>query len=134
MPGPVTELTGWGETAKQHQAVIDRVKQVIGKALEGGVLRKEDEVKYEKILPTIKDVPSVVTAKLEGLSKAIAQRRERELDAREDAGYDVAAFRARGTTKAKTAPNAVGDAQQFTAPAGTVPTYQEYLKRRQGAR
>ena len=40
-------LTGWGTDAKKKQALIDRVKQVIGKTLEGGVLRKEDEVKYE---------------------------------------------------------------------------------------
>ena len=96
LPNFVTEATGWGADAKSRQAVIDRVKQVIGKALEGGVLRKEDEYKYEKILPTIGDVPVVVKAKLDGLEKAIELRRERELDAREDAGYDVSRFRQRG--------------------------------------
>jgi hypothetical protein len=96
LPNFVTEATGWGADAKSRQAVIDRVKQVIGKALEGGVLRKEDEYKYEKILPTIGDVPAVVKAKLDGLDAAIKLRRERELDAREDAGYDVSRFRQRG--------------------------------------
>ena len=35
--------------ARQAQADIDRVRQRVGKALEGGVLRKEDEEKYKKI-------------------------------------------------------------------------------------
>lgn len=95
LPNAVTEFTGWGADAKSKQAVIDRVKQVIGKALEGGVLRKEDEVKYTKILPTIGDPPSVVETKLAGLETAIKLRRQREIDAREDAGYDVSQFRAR---------------------------------------
>ena len=102
MPNWATELTGWGVDAKSRQAVIDRVKQVIGKALEGGVLRKEDEYKYEKILPTIKDVADVVSTKLAGLESAIALRRGRSLDAFEDAGYDVARFRQRGNAKSQT--------------------------------
>jgi hypothetical protein len=39
------------------QAQINLVRQRVGKALEGGVLRKEDEIKYEKILPTMSDTP-----------------------------------------------------------------------------
>ena len=96
VPNWFTEWTGVGATAKSKQAVIDRVKQVIGKALEGGVLRKEDEYKYEKILPTIGDVDSVVASKLQGLEAAIRQRRQTTLDALEDAGYDTGRFNARG--------------------------------------
>lgn len=95
LPNFVTEATGLGAEAKSKQAVIDRVKQVIGKALEGGVLRKEDEYKYEKILPTIGDVPSVVKAKLDGLGKAIRQRRQTFLDSLSDAGYDTSKYSAR---------------------------------------
>lgn len=92
LPNAVTEMTGWGSDAKQKQAVIDRVKQVIGKALEGGVLRKEDELKYAKILPTIGDPADVVDAKLAGLRAALARRQERKLEALESAGYDVTKF------------------------------------------
>jgi len=95
VPNWVTEWTGFGATAKSKQGVIDRVKQVIGKALEGGVLRKEDEYKYEKILPIISDVSEVVETKLAGLEKAILQRRQTLLDALGDAGYDVSRFNAR---------------------------------------
>ena len=101
LPNAVTNLIGW-TTPKSKQATIDRVKQVIGKALEGGVLRKEDEYKYEKILPTIYDPVDVVETKLNGLDSAIKQRRQTTLDALEDAGYDVSRFNAR--TAANVAP------------------------------
>lgn len=96
LPNVVTEVTGLGSDSKQRQAMIDRVKQVIGKALEGGVLRKEDEAKYEKILPRIGDPPDVAKTKLANLEAAIEQRRTREIEAREDAGYDVSKFKERG--------------------------------------
>jgi len=92
LPNVVTEMTGWGSDAKSRQGVIDRVKQVIGKALEGGVLRKEDEVKYEKILPTIGDPPAVAKSKLEGLEKAIVQRRQRFVDSLESANFDTSRY------------------------------------------
>lgn len=94
---PITNLTGWGTEAKQKQAQIDRVKQVIGKALEGGVLRKEDEIKYEKILPTIKDSPAIVASKLNGLVAAIEKRHGRKLEALDAAGYDVSRFGGAGS-------------------------------------
>jgi hypothetical protein len=95
MPNWVTDTIGWGTDAKKKQAVIDRAKQVIGKTLEGGVLRKEDEIKYTKILPTISDPPDIVAAKMSGLDAMIAQKRQDHLDALADAGYDVSKFTAR---------------------------------------
>ena len=67
---------GWaalipGTQARILQAHIDRVRQRIGKALEGGVLRKEDEEKYKKILPTIYDTQNVSDAKVNGLMGAL---------------------------------------------------------------
>lgn len=100
LPNWVTNLTGRGVSAKQKQASIDRVKQVIGKALEGGVLRKEDEVKYEKILPTIYDEPQVVASKLQGLRSALNQRRQTLLENLSDAGFDVTRFSQGGTSDA----------------------------------
>lgn len=95
LPNAVTEMTGLGTDAKQKQAVIDRVKQVIGKALEGGVLRKEDEAKYAKILPTIGDPADVVEAKLSGLREALQLRQQRTIEALDDAGYDTSRYRQR---------------------------------------
>ena len=95
MPDAVTNLTGFGVGAKSRQGVINLTKQIIGKGLEGGVLRKEDESKYEKILPTLSDPPAVVEAKIANLLKTLEQKRSTRLDAMEDAGYNVSRFRAR---------------------------------------
>src|SRR5262245_29886397 len=138
MPNWVTDLTGWGEDAKKKQALIDRVKQVIGKTLEGGVLRKEDEVKYEKILPTIGDPAGVVRAKLQGLDTAIAQRRSTQLDALADAGYDVSRFSAR-PTRPLIDSTAGGQGVSVKAPDGHTYTFKtaaeaEAFKRRAGIR
>lgn len=61
--------------ARNLRADIARVKQVIGKALEGGVLRKEDEAKYAKILPTLNDNDEQAQYKIQ----AIADDLERKL-------------------------------------------------------
>ncbi len=53
--------------AKTLKANVARVKQVIGKALEGGVLRKEDEIKYAAILPTLSDTDEVAQNKINAI-------------------------------------------------------------------
>jgi hypothetical protein len=67
--GPIVGLAAkwpWSESRK-IQAKIDLVKQMVGKSLEGGVLRKEDEEKYKKILATMTDEPSTALSKINGL-------------------------------------------------------------------
>ena len=92
---PITDLTGWGTDAKKRQGVIDRVKQVIGKALEGGVLRKEDEIKYAKILPTIGDTQAVAMSKLDGLEAALQERLETFLSDLDSSGFNVTGHQGR---------------------------------------
>lgn len=68
--GPVSGIqrfNPWSE-ARQVQAEVDRVRQVVGKALEGGVLRKEDEEKYKKILSTLADTPETAIYKIDSLT------------------------------------------------------------------
>lgn len=71
--GPITGLAAINpySEARKIQADIDRVKQQVGKSLEGGVLRKEDEVKYKKILATITDTPDTAIYKIDELIKNI---------------------------------------------------------------
>lgn len=123
LPNVVTEVTGWGADSKARQGTIDRVKQVIGKALEGGVLRKEDEIKYEKILPTIGDPPSVAKAKLQGLKQALVLRRQTTLDALADAGYETSKFNERGAPKTPSVAPAAGRVRVVgpNGETGTVP-------------
>jgi len=65
-------LAGWQKLnpyseARNAQAKIDLVKQRVGKALEGGVLRKEDEEKYKIILAKLTDTPELAIAKVDNL-------------------------------------------------------------------
>jgi Arc/MetJ-type ribon-helix-helix transcriptional regulator len=60
--------------AQSLQANISRVKQVIGKALEGGVLRKEDELKYAKILPTLNDTDAVAQYKVQVIADDLQRK------------------------------------------------------------
>jgi hypothetical protein len=67
--GPIKGLEAlnpWSpaRVAKQQ---IDLVRQRVGKALEGGVLRKEDEQKYKSILATLTDTPETALAKVDFL-------------------------------------------------------------------
>ena len=62
-------LFAWtrGEEYKRKaklKAEIDAVRQRVGKALEGGVLRKEDELKYKVILATLGNDPDVALHKM----------------------------------------------------------------------
>lgn len=73
--GPISgwqKLNPWSK-ARQVQADIDRVRQTVGKALEGGVLRKEDEEKYKKILATITDMPETAIYKIDALISSITR-------------------------------------------------------------
>lgn len=67
--GPIKGLQKFNPFSKsrQVQADVDRVRQTVGKALEGGVLRKEDEEKYKKILATLLDTPETAIYKIDAL-------------------------------------------------------------------
>jgi hypothetical protein len=56
---------------RKMQGAIDLVKQRVGKLLEGGVLRKEDELKYAKILPTVYDGFEVQMAKMANVRQTL---------------------------------------------------------------
>lgn len=95
-PNWVNNLTGgWSDDAKAQNAVIALVRQIIGKGLEGGVLRKEDEIKYKDILPQLGETKELVKDKLKLLKQRIEDKRATLLDSLEDAGYDVSRYRER---------------------------------------
>jgi hypothetical protein len=70
--GGLSALDPWDTESKSLQAKINTARQIVGKAMEGGVLRKEDEEKYKKILPTIYDTPEVAQAKIDYLIQNIS--------------------------------------------------------------
>jgi hypothetical protein len=62
--GRLRALNPYDTEQQTLQAAIDKTRQLVGRALEGGVLRKEDEEKYKKILPTTSDTKAVAIAKI----------------------------------------------------------------------
>ena len=62
--GSLRRLNPYDTEAQDLNSVIRSVRQLVGKALEGGVLRREDEVKYEQMLPKIDDSDDVARAKI----------------------------------------------------------------------
>lgn len=73
--GRIASLNPYDTAGQSLQADIKSVKQLVGKALEGGVLRKEDEEKYNAILPTLNDTPDVALNKSRGLSARMRRAR-----------------------------------------------------------
>ncbi len=67
----------WNEydTSGQNiQSKLKLVSQIVGKFMEWWVLRKEDEVKYEKMLPNLKDSPEVAKSKIENVKNILEQK------------------------------------------------------------
>lgn len=96
IPNWVNEWTGgWSDDAKTQNATIALVRQIIGKALEGGVLRKEDEIKYKDILPQLGETKTLVASKIKLLKQRIEDNRSTFLDSLEDSDYDVSKHRDR---------------------------------------
>lgn len=85
--GAIRSMVPWDTEARTIQGKIGIAKQLVGKFLEGGVLRKEDEVKYEKILPQITDTPDVALNKIGNLRGLLSQRYNSMLESLKQAGY-----------------------------------------------
>lgn len=62
--GTLRSMNPYDTQQQTLQAMINKTRQIVGKALEGGVLRKEDEEKYKKILPTVGDTTEVALNKI----------------------------------------------------------------------
>ena len=67
IPGP------WFEKEKQLASEILLRLTTIGRGIEGGVLRKEDERKFGQILAAIQDTPHLAMTKLRELEHALSQ-------------------------------------------------------------
>lgn len=94
--GPVTglaRLNPWSDS-RNMQAIIDQAKQIIGKGLEGGVLKIEDEKKYAKILPTMNDTFEQVQFKLAEIEKTIRAKKGSLLNNLGKSGYNVSGYKA----------------------------------------
>lgn len=73
--GPVKGQLGaanpYDTGAQAFNSQMTAVAQIVGKALEGGVLRAEDVKKYRAILPNINDTPEVAKQKIQQVQQLI---------------------------------------------------------------
>lgn len=94
--GPITGRIGQANPYNTGAQTIDddlrRAAQTIGKYMEGGVLRKEDEEKYRKMLPQLTDTPDVARNKLDGVADLLMRKQQEYIDSYARAGYDVSNF------------------------------------------
>lgn len=86
--GKIRTINPYDQDAQKANATIFLIKQIIGKGLEGGVLRKEDEYKYEKILPKLTDTPQTVEAKIKLLEQILQEKQDTYISGYQEAGYD----------------------------------------------
>lgn len=84
----IQRFNPWSD-ARKAQADVDRVRQTVGKALEGGVLRKEDEEKYKKILATLGDTPETALYKIDSLVSTLQRDTQTFKEAQSGAGRFV---------------------------------------------
>ena len=80
---------------KRAQTVIARMKsasQAFGRFMEGGVLRKEDEIKYEGMFPNLKDEKTVARNKLAIIRRQLNQKYNDDVRTEGRSGYDVSGF------------------------------------------
>ena len=91
--GRARGLNPYDTEAQDAQARLKRATQVIGSYLEGGVLRKEDEEKYRKMLPQLTDTNAVAEKKLAGVRNLVKLKQEEYIESFEKAGYNISEFK-----------------------------------------
>lgn len=90
--GTLRQKNPYDRTAQTVEAQIRSARQLVGKFMEGGVLRKEDEEKYRKILPDLSDTPEVAKAKVGQLRDLLANQYSGYIKDLQGSGYSTSAF------------------------------------------
>lgn len=119
----------WDKDVQAFNQMIAVTKQVIGKGLEGGVLRKEDEAKYEKILPRLSDPIGIRKKKAEQLREMLVNKYNTDLETLGQAGVNISDFEYEGNryytppdpskkkavSKSANVPNSISDDDLFNS-------------------
>ena len=77
---------------QNNQAALKRAAQMVGRFMEGGVLRREDEIKYEKMLPNITDKKEVAQGKMIGVLNMLIAKYKTDIDSFKNSGFDTTEF------------------------------------------
>lgn len=90
--GRVAGANPYNEKARTAQSQIKASAQAFGRYMEGGVLRKEDEIKYQEMFPNLSDTPEIAKNKLAIVNKLLVDKQNADVKALADQGYDTRAF------------------------------------------
>lgn len=110
--GRARKLNPYQTDTQLLDANLKLVKQVIGKGLEGGVLRKEDEAKYEDILPKLSDTAEVAKGKVMKLRNLLLQKHKTYVDTFSELGFSM--DNVKPLTTEESAPQAGGNPNAAT--------------------
>lgn len=78
--GRVLGANPYDADVQEFQSRMYMAAQVVGKFLEGGVLRAEDTEKYKKMLPQMTDTPDVAKAKLKNAMELVRAVQDAYMD------------------------------------------------------
>lgn len=90
--GRIAGANPYDTKAQLIQSKMATGAQLIGKYMEGGVLRAEDVPKYQKMLPQLNDTPEVARGKAAAVQKMIRDRFNLTKNALKDSGFNTEAF------------------------------------------
>lgn len=90
--GRLASKNPYDTEAQSARAKLKTASQQVGRFLEGGVLRKEDEAKYEMMLPQLSDTPDVAKAKLEQVYDLVSRKQQELIKAVKEQKYSTAGF------------------------------------------
>jgi hypothetical protein len=81
------------------ESQVRSLRQFVGKMREGGVLRKEDEIKYEKMLPSMADTPESFANKMNAMQNTWFEMMAVKRRVWEEAGIDPEIFERSGISR-----------------------------------
>lgn len=85
--GRVRSINPYDTDAQIFNSQMKAVAQMVGRAMEGGVLRQEDVPKYEAILPKITDTKEVALGKIQNVIGMLQNQRNQRAGSFQAAGY-----------------------------------------------
>jgi hypothetical protein len=92
VPGGLAPYVPGAEAAKSTAADLALARQVAGRAIHGGVMRKNDQEQAEQYLPKQDDPPQVVQAKLANILKLANDSKIGHIENLKRGGFDVSGF------------------------------------------
>jgi surface antigen len=124
----INPLNAYDTDQQTTNAELKRATQLIGKYMEGGVLRPDDEIKYSNMLPKATDTREVALKKLSDVRNMLEMKTKGYISGFDKSGYDVSGYmngqdlpQFNGSTT-QSAPNAeIPVIEISTGRAGTIP-------------